>query len=139
MLFPAPLADETAVEKVTVRRLPLVLISLLTGLVIGFLGAGNFIFVPVLIYLLRVPTRIAIGSSLLIALMNTASGFLGKLITGQIPFLTAGLVVGGATIGAVLGERVHRQLSSRMLRKIYAFLVVVIAARVWLTILGFDS
>jgi uncharacterized membrane protein YfcA len=139
MLFPAPLADETAVEKVTVRRLPLVLISLLTGLVIGFLGAGNFIFVPILIYLLRVPTRIAIGSSLLIALMNTASGFLGKLITGQIPFLTAGLVVGGATIGAVLGERVHRQLSSRMLRKIYAFLVVVIAARVWLTILGFDS
>ena len=106
---------------------------------IGFLGAGNFIFVPVLIYLLSVPTRIAIGSSLFIAMMNTASGFLGKLLTGQIPLATAGTVVAGAMLGALAGERVHRRLSSELLRRVYAVLVALIAVRIWLTILGFDS
>lgn len=141
MLLPAPQAaeEQSAVENVSVHRLSLALISLLAGLVIGFLGAGNFILVPVLIYLLRVPTRIAIGSSLLIALMNTTSGFLGKLITGQVPFLLATLVVAGAMLGAVAGERVHRRLSSGRLRQIYAAMVVLIAVRVWLTILGFDK
>jgi uncharacterized membrane protein YfcA len=141
MLLPAPQAaeEQNTVENVTVHRLPLALISLLAGLVIGFLGAGNFILVPVLIYLLRVPTRIAIGSSLLIALMNTTSGFLGKLITGQVPFLLATLVVAGAMLGAVAGERIHRRLSSGRLRQIYAAMVVLIAVRVWLTILGFDK
>jgi uncharacterized membrane protein YfcA len=108
-------------------------------LVIGFLGAGNFIFVPVLIYLLSVPTRIAIGSSLFIAMMNTASGFLGKLVTGQVPLVAAGLVVAGAMVGALAGERVHRRLSSQMLRRVYAILVALIAVRIWLTILGLDS
>jgi len=140
MLLPAPRnpRDENAVDHVIVPRLTLSICSLLTGVVIGFLGAGNFVFVPILIYLLGVPTKIAIGSSLFIALMNTASGFLGKLITGQIPLFAATLVVGGATVGALAGEQVHRRLSSLTLRRVYAVLVVLIAARVWLTILGFD-
>jgi uncharacterized membrane protein YfcA len=141
MLLPAPHGGEedTAVDNVIIPRIPLSIYSFLTGVVIGFLGAGNFIFVPILIYILRVPTRIAIGSSLFIAMMNTASGFLGKLVTGQIPLLAAALVVAGATMGALAGERVHRRLSSLMLRQIYAAMVTLIAVRVWLTILGFDS
>ena len=141
MLLPAPGqgAEETTVDNVFVARLPLAFFSLCTGLVIGFLGAGNFIFVPLLIYILKVPTRIAIGSNLVIAVMSTASGFLGKLITGQIPLLSAALVVAGATLGALAGERVHGRLSSGVLRRIYAVLVTLIALRVWLTILGFDK
>jgi len=141
MLLPAPSqgAEETTVDNVFVPKLPLSFFSLSTGLIIGFLGAGNFIFVPLMIYLLRVPTRIAIGSNLIIAVMSTASGFLGKLITGQVPLLSATLVVAGATLGALAGERVHRQLASVVLRRIYGVLVALIALRVWLTILGFDQ
>jgi uncharacterized protein len=141
MLLPAQARahQSTTVENLSVPQLPLVLYSLVTGLVIGFLGAGNFIFVPVLIYILSVPTRIAIGSSLFIAMMNTASGFLGKLVTGQVPLVAAGLVVAGAMVGALAGERVHRRLSSQMLRRVYAILVALIAVRIWLTILGLDS
>ena len=71
----------------------------MTGIVVGFLGAGNFVFVPLLIYILRVPTRIAIGSNLVIAVLSTSSGFLGKLLTGQIPFLMTLAVVIGAGLG----------------------------------------
>jgi hypothetical protein len=100
----------------------------------GLLGAGNFIFPPLLIYILKVPTRIAIGSSLFIALINTSAGFLGKLLTGQIPFLITLVVVLGAAGGAIVGERAHRQLSSRVLRKIYAVLVSLIALTVWISV-----
>jgi uncharacterized membrane protein YfcA len=63
------------------------LCSLIIGILIGFLAAGNFVFVPLLIYVLKVPTRIAIGSSLFVAMMNTCSGFLGNLVTGKYPGL----------------------------------------------------
>ena len=141
MLLPAPSksAEETAVGDVIVPQLPLLFFSLCAGLVIGFLGAGNFMFVPLMVYLLRVPTRIAIGSSLIIAVMNTAGGFIGKLVTGQIPLLSATLVVAGATLGALAGERAHGHVSSLVLRRIYAGMVALIALRVWLTILGVDQ
>lgn len=137
MLFaPTPKESESvSLSDIRVPSLQLGFYALVTGTVIGFLGAGNFVLVPLLIYLLKVPTRIAIGSTLLIALMNTAAGFVGKLVTGQIPLLMAGSVVLGATVGALGGEKVHTKISPKNLRRIYAALIATIAVKVWLTIL----
>jgi uncharacterized membrane protein YfcA len=140
MFLPAPTQDQEKVSVEDVKvTLPLLSVSSLAGgILIGFLGAGNFVFVPLLIYVLKVPTRIAIGSSLFVAMMNTSSGFLGKLITGQIPFVLAGTVVIGAAGGALIGEKLHGKLSPQTLRQIYAGLVGLIALRVWMSILGLD-
>ncbi len=140
VLLPLPAREpDMSVADIKVKDLPLAIYSSITGMVIGFLGAGNFIFVPVLIYLLNVPTRIAIGTNLVVAVMSTASGFIGKLVTGQIPLLSTVLVVAGAMLGALAGERAHRSLSSVMLRRIYTIMVGLIALKVWLTILGVDD
>jgi len=141
MFLPAPdqAQENLSREQLGISLLPLVVCSLAAGIVVGLLGAGNFVFVPLLIYVLKVPTRIAIGSSLFIAMMNTASGFLGKLVTGQIPLLLASSVVIGAALGALVGEKLHGKLPAQALRKIYALMVALIAARVWMTILGFDT
>lgn len=117
-----------------VAKLPLALCSLVAGLVIGFLGAGNFAFVPLLIFLFKVPTRAAIGSTLIIGVMNSTTGFVGKLATGQIPLLTASVVVVAAGLSALAGERTHRVVPTAVLRKIYATLVGVIALTLWITI-----
>jgi uncharacterized membrane protein YfcA len=140
MFLPAPSKEleKASLEKVTVAPVPLSLCSFVTGILIGFLGAGNFIFVPLLIYVLKVPTRIAIGSSLFIAMMNTCSGFLGKLATGQIPWLIATVVVIGASIGALAGEKIHSRLTTDMLRYVYSVMVGLIAVRIWLSILALD-
>ena len=136
MLMPAPPGsqDEISADRITLPAIPLSFFSIITGMLAGLLGAGNFIFPPLLIYILKVPTRIAIGSSLIIALINTSAGFLGKLLTGQIPFLITLVVVLGAASGAIAGERAHRRISSRVLRKIYAVLVSFITLTVWITI-----
>lgn len=138
MLLPAPGIgqDSRSANQVKLPTLPLSIFSTLTGGIIGMLGSGNFIFPPLLIYILKVPTRIAIGSSPIIATINSSAGFLGKLLTGQIPFLLTFVVVLGAALGAIGGERVHRRLSSATLRRIYAVLVIIIALRVWLTLLA---
>lgn len=137
MFLPAPNkeAEKLPPEKVVVAPFLLSLCSLITGTLIGFLGAGNFVFVPLLIYLFKVPTRIAIGSSLFIAMINTCFGFLGKLASGQIPWLVAMSVVIGACIGALVGEKIHRRIPASILRYLYAAMVGVIAARIWLSIL----
>ena len=136
MLLPAPprSQDEISADRIALPAIPLSFFSIITGMLAGLLGAGNFIFPPLLIYILKVPTRIAIGSSLFIALINTSAGFLGKLLTGQIPFLITLVVVLGAAGGAIVGERAHRRLSGRVLRKIYAVLVSLIALMVWITV-----
>lgn len=136
MLLPVPRTgqENRSTEHVSLAKLPLTISSALTGGITGMLGAGNFIFPPLLIYILKVPTRIAIGSSPIIAMINSSAGFLGKLLTGQIPFLVSVVVVAGAAVGAIVGEKVHGKLTSATLRRIYAYLVGLIALTVWLNV-----
>lgn len=139
MMFLARLLEDperTPVGEVVVPLLPLAVLSFVIGVTVGFLGAGNFLFVPLLIYVLKVPTRIAIGSSLFIAMLNTFSGFLGKLLTGQIPFLMALVVVLGTGVGATAGEWTHSRLSTPVLRYVYAGMVGAITVRIWITLLS---
>lgn len=139
MMFFPPLSrsqEQSSRHGLNLPMVPLSLCALFTGVTIGFLGAGNFVFVPLLIYVMKVPTRTAIGSSLFIALMNTAFGFTGKFLTGQIPIPEAATVVLGAAVGALIGEKIHGKLSGQTLRYLYATLVGLITLRIWLTILG---
>lgn len=140
MFLPSPTEEQEKipVDRVTVALFPLSLCSSVAGVVVGFLGAGNFIFVPLLIYIMKMPTRIAIACSLFIAMMNTTLGFLGKLVMGQIPFALALAVVIGSTLGAVAGEKIHGRLSPPVLRHIFAVMVAGIGIRVWMTLLGLD-
>ncbi|MBI2088176.1 MAG: sulfite exporter TauE/SafE family protein [Deltaproteobacteria bacterium] len=137
MFLPAPSVERELLPpgKVNVPTLPLAAIACVTGVVVGLLGAGNFVFVPLLIYVFQVPTRIAIGSSLFIAMVNTLSGFLGKLLTGQISLLLSLIVISGAALGALAGERTHGFFSPRALRYLYAGMVGIIMVRVWISLL----
>jgi len=127
--------DEIPLERLVVPLLPVALLSLAIGAVVGFIGAGNFVFVPLLIYLLKVPTRVAIGSNLVIAVLSSLSGFLGKILTGQIAFFMTLTVVIGAGLGALGGEWSHSRVSPRVLRYVYATVVGTVTATVWISIL----
>jgi uncharacterized membrane protein YfcA len=138
MFLPAPSAESerTSIDMIGVRSLPLLAISSFVGVVVGLLGAGNFLFVPLLIYVLRIPTRITIGSALAIHVLNGFAGFAGKLVTGQVPLWMTVSVAAGACLGAILGERCHSRVSPLILRYTYAGVIAIVAVRVWLTITG---
>jgi len=137
MFLPAPSAEREAanIESVAIPSVALGAIAVAVGVVVGLLGAGNFLFVPLLIYLLKMPTRISIGSSLVIFVVNGFFGFLGKLVTGQIPLLMTFAIIAGASLGALAGEKCHNRVSPKVLRYAYAGIIAIVALRVWITLL----
>ena len=136
MLLPAPpSAVQDAEGKLHFNRTLAALIGAAVGLLIGLLGAGAFMLVPLMRYLLRVPMKLAIGTGLVVAAVSAAGGFTAKLATGQIPFLMAAAVTLGALPGAQLGSWFGRRLSGAVLRRLYAILITSIAVGLWYDIL----
>jgi uncharacterized membrane protein YfcA len=80
--------------------------GLLVGLVAGLLGSGGgFVLIPLLVHVLGVPTRVAVGSSLLSVLLISAYGAFGYAQAGRVDLAVAALVVLGAVIGTQVGAR----------------------------------
>jgi hypothetical protein len=105
------------------------------GIIIGFLGAllgigGGFILVPALIYLLRVPTNVVIGTSLIQILATMAVATVLHAASDQSVdlFLAIILMVGGV-IGAQFGARVGQNIRGDQMRALLALLVIAVAVR----------
>jgi uncharacterized protein len=102
------------------------------GLMAGLVGAGGaFLLVPVLVGLMRVPMRLAIGTSLAMVGMAAVTGFVGKVLTAQVPLWPAATVVLGSLSGAPLGGRVSRRVPVRVLRGVLAGIIALVMLRVW--------
>jgi uncharacterized membrane protein YfcA len=118
-------------------NVPVVCISgLVIGLVIGMNGSGAFLMMPTLIYLVGLPTRIALGTVLAVGFPTSLAAAIGKVLTGQVPLLTSGIIVIGAIVGAQAGSGLSARTSPRVLRWLYGALVSLIAAGLWFDILN---
>jgi len=111
-------------------------LALGVGLLGGAVGAGgSFLLIPLMLSVLKIPPRIAVGSSLAIALLGATTGVAGKLITGQIAGWPALALVAGALPAAQLGAAASTRLKSAQLRIILAMIIAVVAIKMWLEIL----
>jgi uncharacterized membrane protein YfcA len=103
-------------------------IGLGLGVVTGFFGVGGgFLIVPALTLLLRLPMRLAVGTSLTVIAMNSSAGLLGYLSGGQVDWALTALVSVGTVAGAVVGGRLAGTVPERSLRRGFAGLVTVVA------------
>ncbi len=105
------------------------------GVGIGFLGAllgigGGFILVPAMIYLLRVPTNVVIGTSLIqiVATMSVAT-ILHALTNFSVDIVLAIILMVGGVIGAQFGARVGQNIRGDHLRAMLGLLVLAVALR----------
>lgn len=130
LLFPVRQQGAATAAGVSFSRSGAVGLGLGIGLLGGLVGqGGGFMIVPGLIYLLRIPTRIALGSSLAIGLLSGTAGFAGKALTAQIPLWPSLLVVSGALLGSLAGSRLSRWLTPVTLRRALAVVVMAAALR----------
>jgi len=119
--------------KVAQRRMS-VLLPLLLGAFIGVLNAlgmgGGFVAVPAMIYLLRVPTKVAIGTSLLLMLATSAvvSTMQAGVNHSLDPILALTLIVGSA-LGAQWGARMSSILPGERLRLLLALILLAVAIK----------
>lgn len=120
-------------DQVPFSRPKAVVIALAVGTIGGLIGApGAFIYVPLLLYVLGIPTRITVGSTLAIVLLGSLTGALGKIATGQVPFGLAAALVLGSVPGARIGGQLSRKMDVRHLRWMVTAIVVASTVKIWM-------
>jgi uncharacterized protein len=118
-----------------------VLPPMLVGAVVGFLAAimgvgGGFIMVPAMIYLLGMPTKVVVGTSLFQIIFVTAFTTLMHAVTSQtVDMLLALVLIVGGVIGAQIGTRLGLRLKAEQLRILLSLLVLAVAAKIALDLL----
>ena len=114
---------------------------LVIGLFIGFVGAllgigGGFILVPALVYLLRVPGNVVIGTSLLqVVAMMAATTILYAVQSQSVDILLAFCLMVGGMVGAQFGASAGKYLRGEQLRALLALLVLAVAIRFGFTLI----
>lgn len=99
------------------------------GILTGFFGVGGgFLIVPALVLLRGLPMQVAVGTSLLVIALTSATAFAAHLTTGRLDWAVALAFTAGGTVGAVAGSRLGERVSSRHLREAFAVLVAAVAA-----------
>jgi uncharacterized membrane protein YfcA len=111
--------------------IPPIAIGFFVGILSAILGiGGGFILAPAMVYLLGVPTRVMIGTSLFQIIFLTAYvTFLQAAFNGTVDLILAGVLMIGGVIGARYGAIAGRRLKAAQLRLLLAVLVLAIAGR----------
>ncbi len=123
-------------DEVQYNKLLASAVSLIIGTFGGMVGApGAFIYIPVMIYLLNIPTRIVIGSTLGIVFLGAIAGTIGKMTTGQIIWPYAIALVIGTVPGAQIGGNVSKKVNTKYLRFAIAVIIAITGLRMWYQVL----
>lgn len=110
--------------------------ALLIGAFVGFLGAimgagGGFIMVPAMIYLLRVPTNVVVGTSLFqIVFVSAVTTVMQARENYSVDVVLALLLIVSGVIGAQYGAAASTRLKGEQLRLLLAALVLLVCLRI---------
>ena len=125
-----PPADDRAGGHRVRRFGPVAAVGIGVGLLTGFFGVGGgFAIVPALTLVLGYPMRAAIGTSLLVIALNSATALGARVIQGvSLDWPLVGTFTLGAIVGGLIGGRLARRASPGTLRRGFAKLLFLVAA-----------
>ena len=118
-------------SKLYVSALPPIIVGFLMGLLAAFMGVGGgFIMIPVMIYLIGMPTSVVVGTSLFgIVVVSTVSSFAHAVQNHNVDIILALLLAVGAVIGAQYGSRFGQRIKGEYLRGLLAVMVLAVGGR----------
>ncbi|WP_042470196.1 sulfite exporter TauE/SafE family protein [Bacillus ndiopicus] len=132
MFVPKKQLDDKPLEQVTFNKPLAIILAFIVGVGSGIVGAaGGFLLVPILLVILKIPTRMTIATSLAITFISSIGGSVGKLITGQVDYAAAIIMIIASIIAAPLGAKVGKVLNTKALQMILAFLILATAIKIW--------
>jgi uncharacterized membrane protein YfcA len=117
-------------SRLYISVIPPVAIGFLVGALSAIMGiGGGFIIVPAMIYILRMPTNVVMGTSLVQIIALTAiTTVLQATSNFAVDIILAGLLVAGGVVGAQLGVRTGGRLRGEQLRLLLALVVLAVGA-----------
>jgi uncharacterized membrane protein YfcA len=118
-------------SRLYISAIPPVLLGLLIGILSVVMGVGGgFILVPAMIYLLRMPTSVVIGTSLFqVVFIGAFSTILHAVTNQSVDAILAGLLILGGVIGAQFGVRFGERVRGDWMRLSLAVLLLMICGR----------
>jgi len=117
------------------------LMPLVLGTFVGILAAimgvgGGFIMVPVMVYLLRMPMHVVVGTSLFQILFTCVNVTIMQAHTNHnVDFILALILLLGSTLGAQLGAKISKKLKGEQVKILLATLVLVVMVKMLLDLL----
>ena len=115
-------------------------VGFFTGILAGSLGVGGgFIRMPMLIYVLGIPTHIAVGTDLFEIIFSSAFGTITHALKGNVDILMALVMHTGAAIGAQIGATATRFFAGPRIRLAFSFLPMIGAVLVAIRLLGIGT
>jgi uncharacterized membrane protein YfcA len=112
-------------------------VGLITGVLAGFLGVGGgFIRMPMLVYIVGVPTHVAVGTDLFEIVISAGFGTVTHALKGNVDIMMALVMHTGAAIGAQIGAISTRYFAGPRIRLLFSTLPLAGAILVILHLLG---
>ena len=126
-----PLKTRFQVSGLYISAIPPVLIGVLVGILAAIMGVGGgFIMVPAMIYLLGMPTKVVVGTSLFQIIFVTAfTTMLHATTNYTVDIVLAVLLLVGGVIGAQFGTMLGAKLKAEQLRILLSLMVLLVCAK----------
>ncbi len=121
--------------------IPPILVGVAVGILAAIMGVGGgFIMVPAMIYILGMPTKVVVGTSLFQIILVTAfTTMLHATTNYTVDIVLAVLLLVGGVVGAQIGTRIGVYLKAEQLRILLALMVMVVCAKLGLDLLLMPS
>lgn len=136
MFIPNKGVDDIPLDQVKFNKWLAAGLALAVGIGAGIVGAaGAFLLVPIMLVVLKIPTRMTIATSLAITFISSIGSTVGKLTTGQVDYIPALIMVVASLIASPLGAAAGKKMNTKILQIILAVLILATAIKIWLDIL----
>ena len=119
-------------SRIYASAIPFVVVGAFVGLLTGIMGVGGgFLLIPAMIYLLRIPTRIVIGTSTFQIVCVTAfATILQATFNYTVDLLLSLPLMAGSVVGAQFGVGYAERFKAEQLRALLALIVLAVAIRI---------
>src|SRR5690625_2337247 len=137
MFLPQKRVEETISGQIDFNRPIAIISAFIVGVSAGIVGSGGaFLLVPIMLVILKIPTRFTIASSLAITFLSSIGSTIGKVVTGQILYAPAIVLIVASLIAAPLGAHAGKKMNTKVLQWILSILILVTAIKIWFDIVG---
>ncbi len=137
MFIPKKGIDDENMSEVTFPKALASGLAFVTGIGAGIVGAaGAFILVPIMLVVLKIPTRMTIASSLAITFISSIGATIGKITTGQVEYGPAAIMIVASLLASPLGANAAKKMNTKILQTILALLILGSAIKIWLEFFG---
>ncbi|BCJ88280.1 sulfite exporter TauE/SafE family protein [Effusibacillus dendaii] len=136
MFIPKKGMEDESVEELQFNRIVAIISAFAVGAASGIVGAGGaFLLVPIMLVILKIPTRVTIASSLAVTFISSIGSMVGKLMAGHIPFWSTVVIVVASVLAAPLGAKLSKRVNTKILKVILSLLIVATTVKIWIDIL----